>query len=47
MDDWRMRFKFQILSKYWNLSEKDTTINNSEFNGQFDEKILFCKDTVS
>ncbi|MAJ43245.1 MAG: tail-specific protease [Candidatus Marinimicrobia bacterium] len=40
LDDWRKRFKFQLLRKYWNLSELDSTIDNRTFNGNFNEKII-------
>jgi len=40
MDEWRKRFKLQILRKYWNLSELDSTIDNSKFDGNFNEEII-------
>jgi carboxyl-terminal processing protease len=39
-EDWRKRFKFQILRKYWSLTEKDSTINNIEFSGELNKEIL-------
>ncbi len=39
-EDWRKRFKFQILRKYWSLTEEDSTNYNSEFNGKLNKDIL-------
>ena len=40
LDEWRKRFKFQLLRKYWNLSELDSIIDNTNFNGKFNKDII-------
>jgi len=40
LEDWRKRFKFQILRKYWSLAEEDSTLNISDFNGKLNKEIL-------
>ena len=39
-DDWKKRFKFQILGKYWQIIEQDSIKKNIEFSIDLDNEIL-------